>query len=345
MLERLQLENFRNHAKVEFAFAPLTVLVGNNGAGKTSILEAISMLSLTTSWRTEKDSEVIKWDEGFTRVVGGDLELVVQRHPYFKRIRIDGISKRTYQVVGYFPTVLFQPDDILLLYGAPTIRRHYLDRLLSQTSTTYTRAIVELQRVLKQRNRLLKNIQEGIAGGHELVFWDEQLAGLHTIIRPQRTQFIGYLNRKLPALFNEMVPNTLPVDIHYMTSPHLEVEHFLEHLEQNRFKEIASGVTLYGPHREDIHMKWGEHPAEQAMSRGQSRALLLALKIAELDYITEHTEEKPILLLDDIFSELDAERRGRLLGIFGDYQVIMATTEVDTTEKLLGDRAKVIVIS
>ena len=342
MLERLQLENFRNHTGAQFSFAPLTVLVGNNGAGKTSVLEAISMLSLTTSWRTEKDIEVIGWGQPHTRVLAGDLELVIQRHPYFKRIRIDGVSKRTYQVVGHFPTVLFQPDDILLLYGSPTVRRHYLDRLLSQTSSSYTRAIVELQRVLKQRNRLLKNIEEGTASPAELLFWDEQLAGIHAIIRPQRQEFIRYLNLKLPHIFNEMVPSTLPIEVHYVASPHEDVEYFLQHLLTNRFKELASGVSLYGPHREDIQMKWGEHPAEQAMSRGQSRALMLAFKIAELDYITEHTEYKPVLLLDDIFSELDAERRGRLLQVFGDYQVIMTTTELDTTEKILGDQAQVI---
>ena len=276
--------------------------------------------------------------------MGNDTELVVQRSPYLKRIRIDGVSKRSYQVVGNLPTILFQPDDLQLLYGSPTQRRHYLDRIISQTSQLYTRAIVQLQQILRQRNRLLKQIQEGVAGEDQLLFWDQQLAEVHVPIRQGRELFFKAVNAQLPQIFAGMVPEGLPVSVQYVLSPHGEAttEVFLAHLLQNRSKEVMVGVSLYGPHREDMLVKWGEHPAEQAMSRGQSRSLLVAFKIVELDFLREHNEHRPILLLDDIFSELDADRRGRLFDLFGDYQVIMTTTELGTVQKRLKDNATVI---
>jgi len=328
MIEQLRLENFRSYPRAEFLFEPLTIIVGPNGGGKTNILEAISMLSITTSWRTEKDNEVITWGEAFCRVVKDDQELVIQNHPYFKRLKIDGVSKRTYQVIGRLPTVLFQPDDIQILYGSPNQRRHYLDRVLSQTSVAYTQAILEVQHVLKQRNRLLKQIGEGAASASELAFWDGELATNHAIIQRERQAFVAFMNEQLPGIFAQMVPEGPEVKVEYHQSPrHVELP-FLEYVANQRMKEIAAGVSLYGPHREDILFTWGEHSVHQSMSRGQSRALLLACKMVELEYISLKSETRPVLLLDDIFSELDAERRERLLSVFGDYQVIMTTTEV-----------------
>ena len=344
MLTELHLQYFRNHTEGNFNFAPLTIITGKNGSGKTSILEAIAMLSVTTSWKAEKDSEVVQWNQPFSRIVSQEKELVIQQTPYLKRMRIDGVSKRTHQVVGYFPTVLFQPDDLQLLYGSPTFRRHYLDRVLSQCNNRYTQAIVRIQHILKQRNRLLKNIQEGIAQSEELYFWDTQLDEVQGIIQPLRKRFIEYLNLTVPPLFEEMVPEGMIVHISYHKSP--SQSHgdsvFLESLAANRNKEIAAGVTLYGPHREDIEVKWGEYAAAQSMSRGQSRSLLVAFKIAELQFITQETEKKPVLLLDDIFSELDAERRTRLFSIFGHYQVVMTTTELGMAQEALHDQATVI---
>ena len=350
MISHLHLEHFRNHEVLDVDLAPITVLTGNNGSGKTSVLEAISMLSLTTSWKTEKDSEVVSWDDAFCRVIGADLELVVQRSPYLKRIKIDGISKRTFQVVGHLPTILFQPDDLRLLYGSPTERRQYMDRVISQTSQAYTQAVVKLAQVLRQRNRLLKQIQEGGAGEEELFFWDQQLAELHVVIRVGRETFFAAVNQRLPGIFAGMVPDGLPVTVQYVSSPaHMHIEEgvdferaFLAHLAHSRIKEVSVGATLYGPHREDMAVRWGEHPAESGMSRGQSRSLLVAFKIVELDYLSTHNENRPILLLDDIFSELDAERRERLFGLFGEYQVVMTTTDLGSVKDRLPEGAAVI---
>ena len=344
MLERLELENFRSYGRRNFELASMTVLIGPNGVGKTNVLEAISMLSLTTSWRTETDSEVVAWGEQFCRVTGDMQELVIQSQPYLKRLRHDGIAKRTFQVIGMLPSVLFQPDDIQIIYGSPNSRRHYLDRILSQTSTAYTRAILELVKILKQRNRLLKMIQEQSASTEELLFWDEELERLQAVINPERQQLITFFNQRLPEIFGQMVPDSPLVSIEYLRSPK-QAEHFLSHLHQQRHKEVMAGTSLYGPHREDLQLLWGEHAVAQSMSRGQSRALLIAMKIGELEYISARNEVRPILLLDDIFSELDQERRERFISILGNYQVVMTTTELGSVQELLSEQVNIIDLS
>jgi len=342
MLERLSLENFRSYEKEVFEFAPLTAVIGQNGIGKTNILEAISMLSLTTSWRTDKDSEVIRWGSPFCRIVGGDEELVIQAHPYLKRIKIDGISKRTFQIIGHLPTVLFQPDDIRLIYGSPADRRHYLDRVLSQVSPAYTQAILDVGQVLKHRNKLLKSISEGEATADQLPFWDAELDRHHSVIQAERRAFVAFMEERLNDFFFQMVPDTFALKVEYLQSPRHTNLSFLEYVSQQRHKELGSGVSLYGPHREDLLFTWGEHPVEQSMSRGQARSLLVACKLVELEYLSSRGEKAPILLLDDIFSELDKERREALFSVFSTFQVILTTTELYDLKPKLGEASKII---
>jgi DNA replication and repair protein RecF len=201
-----------------------------------------------------------------------------------------------------------------------------------------------LAKVLKQRNRLLKNISEGVAGEGELDFWDVQLAETQEVIQKARIEFIETIGLHIPSLFVGMVPNSPEISLKYHMSPQAHSHSFLEHLKMNRYKEVAAGNSLYGPHREDIEVFWGEHPVHESMSRGQARSLMIAFKIAELQYITEKTGKKPVLLLDDIFSELDRERRERLVTVFGEYQVIMTTTELGSVEQLLKGDEKVIAL-
>lgn len=330
LLHSLRLVNFRNHRDYSITFSPVTIITGANGSGKTSILEAISYISVATSWKTERDAEVICWDEGFCRVIGGatvEHELALQRSPSYKRLRIDGISKRLKDVLGELPTVLFQPDDSMILYGAPAYRRQLLDRLLSQTESGYAPQLQQYQKVLKQRNKLLKRVQEGLAGAAELDYWDVQLAEAATIIQDAREKFVTYLQENLPQRFAELMPGTEPVSVHYQRSP--ESEELLAKLRQSREKEIAAGSTLYGPHREDLLFLYGKVSADTAVSRGQGRALVVALKLLEVAYIESVTEKRAILLLDDIFSEFDEERQVQLLALLPSHQTILTTTHID----------------
>lgn len=331
MLSELSLTQFRNHADATFVLGKQTIILGANGAGKTNILEAIAMLSLTTSWRTDKDSEVITWEAPFTRIVSGERELVIQRKPYYKRIRVDGVSKRAGEVIGSLPTVLFQPDDSQLVTGTPAYRRTTLDRLLSQGVPGYMSALSKLQRILRQRNQLLKRVQEGVAAPNELDYWDEHLAQETQVIRQAREAAIPVFNQAVQKHFAELVPELDSVEIVYQTSPrHLsDISQLQGYLQENRGKEVAAGVTLYGPQREDLLLSAGGHPAAEGMSRGQIRALVLAWKLAEIEYLEHVLAQEPILLLDDVFSEFDAARRERVVHITRRYQSILTATEVE----------------
>lgn len=331
MLRTLELTNFRNHPERRVELGQQTVIVGKNGAGKTAILEAVAMLSLTTSWRASKDSEVVAWDAPFARIVGDGRELVIQRKPYYKRIRIDGISKRAGEVVGTLPTVLFHPDDSQLVTGSPAYRRAALDRLLSQSVPGYMSALSRLQRILKQRNKLLKLLQEAMASRDELQYWDGQLAAEAATVRAGRATAIPRFAEAVAAQFSTLVPDSFPLTLSYDQSPKhaATAEGILQHLQDNHHKEVAAGVTLYGPQREDILFSWGGHPAVEALSRGQIRAVVLAFKMAEVAFVEETTGLLPIFLLDDVYSEFDRDRRQVINRLITGYQSILTTTEVE----------------
>lgn len=326
MIDSLHLVSFRSYEDARFVFRPVTLIVGNNGAGKTNLLEAISMLSLTTSWRVERDSEVIMWDKPFCRIESEDRELVVQRTPYMKRYLLNGVSKRTRDVVGQLPSVLFQPDDMHLLYGSPQYRRQYLDRLLVQVSLPYAEALHSLVRILKQRNSLLKLLREGQGDQMELEVWDERLSSVRNVMEDERLQFMRVARERVPVIFQEILGDYAPLQVDFVASPPHTAD-FQAHLRQNRYKEIAAGVSLYGPQREDIRFLWNGHPVQESLSRGQARSLVIALKIAEIEYLDSHNENKPILLLDDVFSELDLIRQRHLLDFIGAYQTFITSTE------------------
>ncbi len=330
LLRSLRLVNFRNHKEFSLDFAPVTIITGSNGSGKTSILEAISYISVASSWKTERDAEVICWEEGFCRVIGRadvEHELALQRSPSYKRLRIDGISKRLKDVLGELPTVLFQPDDSMILYGSPSYRRQLLDRLLNQTEQGYAPALLQYQKVLKQRNKLLKRVQEGVAAPDELGYWDEQLNAAAEPIRAGREKFMAQLSEALPKRFAELMPGAEDVSVAYLRSP--DTGSLLEKLSVSRDKEIGAGSTLYGPHREDLAFMYGKVTADSAMSRGQGRALVVALKLLEVMYVEAATEKRAILLLDDIFSEFDEERQLQLLALLPDHQTVLTTTHID----------------
>jgi DNA replication and repair protein RecF len=344
MLDKIQLTDFRNHTSLELEFGNVTVITGPNGSGKTAVLEAVSLLSVASSWKTERDLEMIKWEQPFCRVVGADRDVVIQRSPAYKRYKMDGISKRLNDVLGTLPTVLFQPDDSALVHGAPAYRRRMLDRLLSQTVTGYARALSTLQKVLKQRNKLLKAIQEGNATTDQLPYWDNELAAQAEIICQARHDVLKTITPQVQEYYRELMPEGDKILLSYDCSPRDTSHSFLTHLEHNRHKEIQAGTSLYGPHREDLLFTYGEHPAAECFSRGQARALVLAIKLAEISYVQAVTDQAPILLLDDVFAEFDAQRRERILHLVGTYQSILTVTDLAGLENQLPREARHIVL-
>lgn len=329
MISDLLLQNFRSHKELRLSLGQRTALVGENGAGKTNVLEALNHLSVLKSWRTERDLELIHWDEDVLRVVAGDRELAVQRQPYLKRMRIDGVSKRTADVLGTLPSVLFQPDQVALVYGGPAERRALLDRLLAQAVKGYASHLSGLQKVLRQRNALLRRIQDGEASQSELGYWDEQFSEHAWYVRSAREQALLDLIPRVIGFMKELVPE-VDLKISYEASPRetTDASTINAYLQSHHRRDIAAGVTLSGPQRDDVAMTWRGFSVDRVLSRGQARSLVLAWKLAEVAYLEQHLETAPLLLLDDVLSELDEVRGTVLPKLFGERQVVVTSVSV-----------------
>lgn len=377
MLTSLSLENFRNYEKYSLDFDRTTILVGPNGAGKTNILEAIYLLSTGRSWRTRREARVIKWEADLARIkaeisinhpevnyssseppAGGEsrsssrrartiliIEMLIQRaplpdYPQAKIIKINSVKKRPIELIGHLPTVLFSPEEIGLISGAPALRRRFLDIILCQINRLYTAALQELFQVIRSRNKLLYYIKIGQSQIDELFFWDEKLIDLGGLIIKARQGLIDEMNRHLTKNYQTISAGKEILKIKY--APKVLPVDFKKNIEQYRLKEIEKTATLIGPHRDDIVFLLSERNLAAFGSRGEERSAILALKMAELAFLRDKAEREPILLLDDIFSELDAARRGHLAKIIEGQQTIITTTDLDHIGRGLRGEAKII---
>lgn len=353
-LSKLSLFNVRNHHEQTFELGPLTILVGPNGSGKTNVLEAISVVSTTRSWRVKRESELVLWGEEFARIVAGPVEVVISPQPYRKTFWVDGVRTKLKDVVGTVKTVLFQPDDIAIVAGAPADRRHFLNVLLSQHSHEYSSALLEYAHVVVQRNRLLKRVRDEAAHPDELAFWDDELVKLGAVLWAERAGFLAILGERLPAAYREISGDKREVRVRHETKPH-DPERLAEELAAVRDREVILGQTLRGPHRDDLHFLFDDHPAMEAASRGEIRSLTFAIKMIELEYLASRSAAAApapvssqeaaydvILLLDDVMSELDEKRRARLVEAARRTQTIVTTTDLDDIPATLLEGATII---
>lgn len=380
LLSRLSLTHFRNYRRLEIAFdAPLTLLQGRNAQGKTNLLEAIFMLATSKAVHASQEREIVGWQADnepipFCRVLGVatldgrsvELEIVLSPRGdgvnFTKQIKINGVAKRAMDLVGVLRAVLFLPQDIKLVDGGPGERRHYLDVALCQIDKTYCRALSAFQRVLLQRNSLLKQLREqevnptSPAVDAQLAFWDEKLAHHGAVVMARRHNFIVELEQIAAERHAELSGGRERLALHYLPSfnPGLLVDREFDllrdglltdaptsRLEANvvamayqrklaarRVRELAAGTTLYGPHRDDLRFLANGRDLRVYGSRGQQRSAALSLKLAEVRAMTAATGLAPLLLLDDVMSELDAERRAMLLAVIDDVpQAIVTTTD------------------
>lgn len=380
LLSRLSLTHFRNYRRLEIAFdAPLTLLQGRNAQGKTNLLEAIFMLATSKAVHASQEREIVGWQASnepipFCRVLGDatldgrSLELEIVLSPrgdgvnFTKQIKINGVAKRAMDLVGVLRAVLFLPEDIKLVDGGPGERRHYLDMALCQIDKTYCRALSAFQRVLLQRNSLLKQLREqevnpaSPAVDAQLAFWDEKLAHHGALVMARRHNFIVELEQIAAERHAELSGGRERLALHYLPSfnPGLLADREFDllrdglltdaptsRLEANvvamayqrklaarRMRELAVGTTLYGPHRDDLRFLANGRDLRVYGSRGQQRSAALSLKLAEMRAMTAATGSAPLLLLDDVMSELDAERRAMLLAVIDDApQAVVTTTD------------------
>ena len=377
LLTHLSLTNYRNFARLDTDITPgITLLVGGNAQGKTSLLEAVYFLATFTAFSTGDDRQVVnfvagKEDLAVARVVAEyqregrshrmEVRLIQERRGLMgerKRLRkevlLDGVKHKVSTMLGRFNAVLFLPHMLQIIEGAPEIRRRHLDMTLSQVVPRYPQALSRYRKALTQRNALLKALAERSADVNQLAYWDAQLAEAGAYIVQARIRAIDELERLAVDVHQELsrggevlrlvyrpsydpLPQAenqyaLPVET-ALNRTHLSLEtiqeRFLERLVAVRRNDIARGVTTIGPHRDDLLFLANGINLGHYGSRGQVRTAMLSLKLAEVDWMHQHTGEWPILLLDEMLAELDPRRRSDLLTrLLRSEQVFATTTDL-----------------
>ncbi len=358
-LTRLTLRSFRNYRELDLDLPPgLSIFSGANAQGKTNLLEAVYTLALTRSHRAENERDVVQMaapDEvAYTRVLGAArrrdgaetrVQIDMALNPvgsasgatFQKRIRVDGIPRPATEAIGSIAAVHFSVEDLGLVTGPPAGHRRYLDILLSQMDRPYLRALQRYQKVLAQRNSLMRRIREGQAGTDELPFWDGELCGLGARIVVERRRAVDALAPLALEAHARLAPTGESLDLQYRPTvdPQGEeveptAERLAGRLRELRSREVQLGQTLVGPHRDDLAFLVGGVDVGRYGSRGQVRTVALALRLAEARFLADALGDEPILLLDDVLSELDGARQREVLGAaLAAEQALM--TVVDTT--------------
>jgi DNA replication and repair protein RecF len=345
----LELTQFRSYGQLSLDLSSegVHLLVGSNGAGKTNVLEAISILSLLRSCLGTDETDLTQWEKDFYRISAkvqsnnGEektLEVVSQQAPRVqKACFLNDVRMGIESMVGIMPTVVFLPQELQLFTGSPALRRRFVDRLLCQVSPEYLRALAQYQKVLKQRNTLLRNIAEGRAQQDDLDIWDIHLADHGVPVTLARLELIGTLQLTLPEEIVALGESWEDISIVYdrkgteCEAGALKKE-YLDTLLKNRKRDCILQATTAGPHREDWHIEVDGREIQSFASRGQQRASLLALLLLQVSYLELRTGEKPIILLDDVFSELDSAHQEALIHSLSGYQVIITTTYIPEGE-------------
>jgi DNA replication and repair protein RecF len=351
MLDSITIRDLRGYAALDASFGPGPHLIaGPNAAGKTSLLEAIVLLAWGRSHRTSADGEIVRWGADLARVEGRagseTIEVALVRSgpdPGLaaktgsgarKRIRVNGVPRRASGLVGLLRAVLFAPEEMLLVVGSPGLRRAAIDQLAAQRSSAYLRDLATYGRTLQQRNSLLRAIREEEADRGELRFWDGTLLDAGGAIVEARLRLLDDLSGPLARAHAEIAPEEAAASrlaIRYATNaPALPGESprdaLARRLVETADKEVWNGSTLVGPHRDDVVFELDGRDLSGFASRGQQRTAILALKLAELDLLTDQDGRPPLLLLDDVFSELDPERRSHLVRRIAELPQAFVTT-------------------
>ncbi|MBI4039321.1 DNA replication/repair protein RecF [Candidatus Daviesbacteria bacterium] len=345
-LQSLSLSHFRNFAKLELSFGNKVLVTGDNSQGKTNLLEAIYFLATTHSFRRGQEKDMIQFNHEVAHIKGvvahegniSKLEVTLTRGQIssnltpIKRLTVDGATRNSHSFLGNFLVVQFWPEDLELVIDSPSLRRRHLDSLLSQVDRQYHKKLVEYDRVIKQRNRLLEQIREKKARESQLEFWDEKLieAGLYLV--KKRREFFEFLHGWTIPVFEDCSWKYQP--------SHLNQAKIFS----DRSRDVAAGATLSGPHRDEFRFLINGLDLAFFGSRGEQRLGVLLLKLAELEYIEQTSGIRPVLLLDDIFSELDRSHRHHVLEIIDQQQTIITATDVGFVDQKLLREVQVIKI-
>lgn len=346
-INELQLKNFRNYEELEMTFdRNVNVIIGENAQGKTNLLEAIYLLAFTKSYRTNNDRELIKWDTEFAKINARlhkkqrDLPLELIFHRNGKKARINHIEQQKLsEFIGALNVVMFAPEDLALVKGAPQMRRRFIDMELGQIEPLYLYHLGEYQKILRQRNSHLKQLQkQRHVDTTLLTILTEQLIEHAAIVLHKRFEFLQWLrewaipiHEKISRGLEKLAIQYLPtIEVLEEATKETIVNTYSEAFERITDNEIRRGTTLLGPHRDDLVFFINDKDVKLYGSQGQQRTTALSLKLAEIDLIYEQINEYPILLLDDVLSELDDYRQSHLLTTIQDkVQTFVSTTSVE----------------
>jgi DNA replication and repair protein RecF len=339
----LSLTGFRSYEQLEIALSEGPhVIVGRNAAGKTNLLESLVVLSSGRSHRSSADIELIRWGSSFARSQAvvqaadrvAELEVVIGAQPRAggrKRIRVNGVDRRASALPAVLRTVLFAPEDMLLIVGSPSLRRNLLDALVVQREVSAAAVMSTYTRALTQRNSLLRRLREEAGSPDELRYWDGVLVEAGGRILDWRHETLARLEAPVAAAQAEIAPGEPELALRYASNvepgpEESRTDALRRRLAETADKELWNGATLVGPHRDDLVFVSGGREMALFGSRGQQRTAILALKLAELDLLAQLDGRMPLLLLDDVFSELDPDRRAHLVRRIGSLPQTLITT-------------------
>ncbi len=344
-LNRLVLTNFKNIVDADLVFEDkINCLVGHNGAGKTNILDAIHFLSFTKSYFNLSDSQVVNFNADFFTIKGEftrlnsteTIQIIYKKDS--KTVKRNAKKyKKLSQHIGLIPVVVITPEDSKLITGGGEEKRKFLDIIISQSDPQYIATLANYKKIIHQRNSLLKTFaRERYVDKEMLELWDEQLVEAASYIHAKRKEFIDEFTPLLRKYYSKIASGDEQVSLAYKS--HLNTHEYKNLLESSLNKDLALEFTYYGIHRDDLEMKIFGQPIRKFGSQGQQKSFLLALKFAQYDFIKNHLQIKPLLLLDDIFDKLDPQRVEKLVHLVADEQfgqIFITHTNKDRLEQIL----------
>ncbi len=356
-LKTINIKNFRNYCSQTLELCSgVNIISGLNAQGKTNFIEAISIISTGRSHRTRKEAELIRWDEDIAEIKAeiceeescenDDFTFLDYRFNRDKKkfISVNGVKKeKLSELLGHLYTVIFSPDHMSIVKGGPAERRRFMDVALSQLKPSYYHSLSSYSKVLDQRNMTLQKNRESINLSNLLDVWDKQLVKYGIKIIEEREIFIKLIKDSASIVCDEVSGKNDKLNVKYVSSifensqKHGTMgigEAFEKKLFENRNMDIKKGHTSVGPHRDDFSLLVNGREVRNFGSQGQQRTVLLALKIAELKIMKEEAGHSPVLLLDDVFSELDSERKEYLLRYLKGMQSIITCTDADVIRGL-----------
>ena len=339
-ISSLSLKNFRNYKSLSLSFDPnINSLCGSNAQGKTNLIEAIFFACIGKSFRTSKEKQMIRWGEESAKIalVAGNgirekkIEVVLQTGQK-KMVKMDGlVIRRIGDVLGEVPIVFFSPDELKLVKDAPEERRRFMNIDISQTNKRYFYLLSRYDKILDNRNKLLKTTKDFEVLKETVVIWDKALAAAGLKIIEEREKFITAISPYAEKA-HEYISGGEKLKLEYKKPEVKTEEEYLKKLSRNIEKDFKFGYTTFGPHRDDIDIYLNGEEVKAFGSQGQQRTAALSLKLAELEIIKNQTGEYPVLILDDVFSELDATRRKRLIKFTSRCQTFITTTDEELCE-------------